>query len=82
MSLCSSNNFTQNKDWKESINKPRYYVNMDGSIRAEPGVKNISNNLTVTEPNDMYFGGVCVTGIDAELFTYGDKRRGDATWKN
>ena len=76
------NNFTQNKDWKESINKPRYHVNMDGSIRAEPGVKNISDNLTVTEPNDMYFGGVCVTGIDAELFTYGDKRRGDATWKN
>ena len=76
------NNFTINHDWKKSIDKPRYHVNMDGSIRAEPGINNISDNITVTEPNDMYFGGVCVTGIGAELYTHGDKRRGDATWIN
>ncbi len=76
------NNFTINHDWKKSIDKPRYHVNMDGSIRAEPGINNISDNITVTEPNDMYFGGVCVTGIEAELYTHGDKRRGDATWIN
>ena len=76
------NNFTHNHDWKISIDKPRYHVNMDGSIRAEPGINNISDNITVTEPNDMYFGGVCVTGIGAELYTHGDKRRGDATWIN
>ncbi|MFL2648018.1 MAG: hypothetical protein EVA29_00605 [Candidatus Actinomarinales bacterium] len=76
------NNFTINHDWKKSIDKPRYHVNMDGSIRAEPGINNISDNITVTEPNDMYFGGVCVTGIGAKLYTHGDKRRGDATWIN
>ena len=55
---------------------------MDGSIRAEPGINNLPDNITITQPNDMYFGGVCVTGNKSELFTYGDKRRGDATWIN
>ena len=39
-------------------------------------------NTTTTQANDMYFGGVCVTGYDSELFSHGDKRRGDANWKN
>ncbi len=76
------NNFTHNQDWKDSIDKPRYHVNMDGSIRAEPGINNLPDNITITESNDMYFGGVCVTGNKSELFTHGDKRRGDATWIN
>ena len=45
-------------------------------------VKVIKNTTTITEANDMYFGGVCVTGYESELFSYGDKRRGDANWKN
>ena len=55
---------------------------MDGTARSEPGVKVNINNSTTTQANDMYFGGVCVTGYDSELFSHGDKRRGDANWKN
>ena len=76
------NNYTKNNNWQLSINEPRYHVNMDGSVRSEPGVKINLKNTTTTEANDMYFGGVCVTGYESELFSYGDKRRGDAKWKN
>jgi hypothetical protein len=30
---------------------------------------------------DMYFGGVCVTGSNDDIFSYGDKRRGNTSWK-
>ena len=76
------NNYTKNNNWQLSINEPRYHVNMDGTVRSEPGVKINLKNTTTTEANDMYFGGVCVTGYESELFSYGDKRRGDAKWKN
>ena len=76
------NNYTKNNNWQLSINEPRYHVNMDGTVRSEPGVKINLKNTTTTEANDMYFGGVCVTGYQSELFSYGDKRRGDAKWKN
>ena len=76
------NNYTKNNNWKISIDEPRYHVNMDGTSRSEPGVKVNIKNTTTTQANDMYFGGVCVTGYDSELFSHGDKRRGDANWKN
>ena len=75
-------NYSKNNNWKKSIDEPRYHVNMDGTARSEPGVKVNIKNTTITQENDMYFGGVCVTGFDSELFSYGDKRRGDANWKN
>ena len=28
----------------------------------------------------MYFGGVCVTGLEEQLFDKGDPRRGDSAW--
>ncbi len=75
-------NFTDGDNWQEAINKPRFHVNSDGGVRAEPGYKNINNDTTVTEPFDMYFGGVCVTGNTNEIFSFGDKRRGNTSWKN
>ena len=30
----------------------------------------------------MYFGGVCVTGLEGQLFAKGDPRRGDSAWTN
>jgi len=76
------NNFVIKNDWKEAISKPRFHVNHDKSVRAEPNSIEINDNITFTEPNDMYFGGVCVTGFDKKLLAYGDKRRGDISWKN
>ena len=62
--------------------KPRFHVNADGSIRGEPSSINKGDNVTITEPHDMYFGGVCVTGLNKEVIAYGDKRRGNISWKN
>ena len=30
----------------------------------------------------MYFGGVCVSGLNKSVFSFGDKRRGDTSWIN
>jgi hypothetical protein len=30
----------------------------------------------------MYFGGVCVSGLNKNVFSFGDKRRGDTNWLN
>ena len=30
----------------------------------------------------MYFGGVCVSGLNNSVFSFGDKRRGDTSWIN
>ena len=73
-------NFSINKNWKEAIDKPRFHVNGDGSVRAEPGSLEIDKNITVTDEYDMYFGGVCVSGLNNDIFSFGDKRRGDTSW--
>ena len=75
-------NFTNGDSWIDAINKSRFHVNEDGSVRAEPGCDLNLQNITITEPLDMYFGGVCVTGLDDNIFSYGDKRRGNTTWSN
>ena len=75
-------NYSTNNDWNESIQKPRFHVNADGSIRGEPSSINKGDNVTITDPHDMYFGGVCVTGLNKEVIAYGDKRRGNISWKN
>ena len=49
------NNYTKNNNWQLSINEPRYHVNMDGTVRSEPGVKVNLKNTTTTEANDMYY---------------------------
>jgi len=74
-------NYTNGNTWKESINMPRFHVNADGGVRAEPGYENINENTTITDPFDMYFGGVCVTGRNDDIFSYGDKRRGNTSWQ-
>ena len=74
-------NYTNGNTWKDSIDMPRFHVNADGGVRAEPGYDNINENTTITEPFDMYFGGVCVTGSNDDIFSYGDKRRGNTSWK-
>ena len=73
-------NFSINKNWKEAIDKPRFHVNGDGSVRAEPGSLETDKNITVTDEYDMYFGGVCVSGLNNDIFSFGDKRRGDTSW--
>ena len=73
-------NFSINKNWKEAIDRPRFHVNGDGSVRAEPGSLEIDKNITVTDEYDMYFGGVCVSGLNNDIFSFGDKRRGDTSW--
>ena len=75
-------NYINNNDWKDAIDKPRFHVNQDGSVRAESDSFEKKDNVTFTESNDMYFGGVCVTGLNKQVFAYGDKRRGDISWKN
>ena len=55
---------------------------MDGTVRSEPGVKINLKNTTTTEANDMYFGGVCVSGLYNDVFSIGDKRIGNVCWKN
>ena len=75
-------NFINGDTWRDAINKPRFHVNEDGNVRAEPGCDINLQNITTTEPFDMYFGGVCVTGLDDILFSYGDIRRGNTSWSN
>ena len=58
------------------------HVNQNGSVRAEPESIEDNKNVTFTNANDMYFGGVCVTGINDDVVAYGDKRRGDINWAN
>ena len=61
-------NYSKNNNWKKSIDEPRYHVNMDGTARSEPGVEVNIKNTTITQENDMYFGGVCVTGLIQSYF--------------
>ena len=75
-------NYSMNNDWKKAIDAPRFHVNGDGTVRAEPGSLEIDKNITITEDYDMYFGGVCVSGLNKSVFSHGDKRRGDTSWKN
>jgi len=75
-------NFSYYKNWQESIDKPRFHVNGDGTVRAEPESLRDQNYVTLTDEYDMYFGGVCVSGLYDEVFSIGDKRRGNVTWKN
>ena len=75
-------NYSMNNDWKQAIDAPRFHVNGDGTVRAEPGSLEIDKNITITEEYDMYFGGVCVSGLNNGVFSHGDKRRGDTSWKN
>ena len=70
------------QSWQSAINKPRFHVNVDGSIRTEPDSEYSFPNQVVTSPNDMYFGGVCVTSYEKNLFAKGDPRRGDTSWIN
>ena len=75
-------NFSQNNNWQESIDKPRFHVNGDGSVRAEPESLKNQHDITLTDEYDMYFGGVCVSGLYNDVFSIGDKRRGNVSWKN
>jgi len=75
-------NYSINNNWKQAINAPRFHVNGDGTVRAEPGSLEIDENITITEEYDMYFGGVCVSGLNKDVFSHGDKRRGDTSWVN
>ena len=76
------NKYIDTYDWVQSIDYPRFHVNQDMSIRAEPGSIKDNSEITYTKPYDMYFGGVCMTGLDSDnnLFSKGDKRRGDISW--
>ena len=76
------NNYINKNDWDDAISKPRFHVNQDGSVRAEPESIEDNKNVTFTNANDMYFGGVCVTGISDDVVAYGDRRRGDINWTN
>ena len=76
------NNYINKNDWVDAISKPRFHVNQDGSVRAEPESIEDKKSVTFTNSNDMYFGGVCVTGINDDVVAYGDKRRGDISWTN
>jgi len=75
-------NYSMNNDWKQAIDAPRFHVNGDGTVRAEPGSLEVDKNITITEEYDMYFGGVCVSGLNNGVFSHGDRRRGDTSWKN
>ena len=75
-------NYSINNDWKQAIDAPRFHVNGDGTVRAEPGSLEFDKNITITEEYDMYFGGVCVSGLNKGVFSHGDKRRGNTSWKN
>jgi gamma-glutamyltranspeptidase/glutathione hydrolase len=73
-------NYTNTNNWKQAIDAPRFHVNGDGLIRAEPGSLEKNNDTTITDEYDMYFGGVCVSGLNDDVFSFGDKRRGDTSW--
>ena len=76
------NKYTETDDWVSSIDFPRFHVNQDETIRSEPDAIGDSEGTTFTKPYDMYFGGVCMTGLNSDntLFSKGDKRRGDISW--
>ena len=74
--------YISNKNWNQSIKMPRYHVNQDGNVRAELGLHLPSVSATYTEEFDMYFGGVCVTGLEDELLAHGDPRRSNVHWIN
>ena len=73
-------NYTNSNNWRQAIDEPRFHVNGDGSIRAEPGSLQKNKDTIITDEYDMYFGGVCVSGLNNGVFSYGDKRRGDTSW--
>jgi gamma-glutamyltranspeptidase/glutathione hydrolase len=73
-------NYTNSNNWQQAIDEPRFHVNSDGSIRAEPGSLQKNKDTTITDEYDMYFGGVCVSGFNNGVFSFGDKRRGDTSW--
>ena len=73
-------NYSKNNNWRQAIDKPRFHVNGDGSVRAEPGSIEAYKDITITDKYDMYFGGVCVSGLNKDVFSFGDKRRGDTSW--
>ena len=75
-------NYSKNSNWQQAIDAPRFHVNGDGSVRAEPGSIETDNEITVTEEYDMYFGDVCVSGLNDNIFSFGDKRRGNTSWEN
>ena len=75
-------NYSKNNNWQESIDKPRFHVNGDGSVRTEPESLKNQHDITLTNEYDMYFGGVCVSGLYNDVFSIGDKRRGNVSWKN
>ena len=74
--------YSLNANWVKAIEKPRFHVNIDGTIRCEPDTYFSFSEQITTNKNDMYFGGVCVTALEEQLFTKGDPRRGDSTWTN
>ena len=73
-------NYSKSNDWQHAIDEPRFHINGDGSIRAEPGSLEMDSEITITKEYDMYFGGVCVSGYKNNVFSFGDKRRGDTSW--
>ena len=73
-------NYSKNNNWRQAIDEPRFHVNGDGSVRAEPGSIEAYKDITITDKYDMYFGGVCVSGLNKDVFSFGDKRRGDTSW--
>ena len=73
-------NYSNNNNWQQAIDSPRFHVNGDGAVRAEPGALETDKDITITEKYDMYFGGVCVSGLNNGVFSFGDKRRGDTSW--
>ena len=73
-------NYSKNNNWRQAIDEPRFHVNGDGSVRAEPGSIETYKDITITDKYDMYFGGVCVSGLNKDVFSFGDKRRGDTSW--
>jgi len=75
-------NFSNKNNWQESIDKPRFHVNGDGTVRAEPESLQDQPDITLTDEYDMYFGGVCVSGLYDDIFSIGDKRRGNVSWQN
>ena len=75
-------NYSKSNNWKQAIDQPRFHANGDGTVRAEPGSLEMDKNVTITEEYDMYFGGVCVSGLNKDVFSFGDKRRGDTSWVN
>ena len=44
---------SKNKNWKQAIDKPRFHVNGDGSVRAEPDSLLADNKITITEEYDI-----------------------------